>query len=76
MSISLTDLETAISTLMVKEKIDYKEGDIEVNGSDHLLALIKLRESMLITSPDNELETIAFDFDINAMGVDNTQVEL
>lgn len=75
MGISLTDLETAISTLMVKEKIDYKEGDIEVNGSDHLLSLIKLRESML-AHPDIEQEAIAFDFDINAMGVNHTQVEL
>lgn len=75
MAISLTDLETAISTLMVKEKIDYKEGDVEVNGSDHLLALIRLRESML-AKPAIEHVQIAFDFDINAMGENLTQEEL
>lgn len=75
MAISLTDLETAISALMVKEKIDYKEGDIEVNGSDHLRALIALRESMLAT-PEIEQVSVAFDYDINAMGQNLTQVEL
>ena len=75
MSVSLADLDAAISALMVKEKFDYKEGDIEVNGSDQLNALIRLRESLL-KNPDMEIDVIAFDFDINEMGRDKTQYEL
>ena len=75
MSISITLLDAAISALMVKEKIDYVEGDVEVNGSDHLNSLVKLRESIL-KNPEAELDVMAFDFDINEFGTDNTQYEL
>ncbi len=75
MSINITDLDAAISTLMVKEQFDYKEGDVEVNGSDQLMALIKLRESAL-ANPDLEISIEAFDFDINIFGEDKTQYEL
>ncbi len=75
MSVSIDDLDVAISALMVKEKFDYKEGDIEVNGSDQLNALIKARESLL-KNPDAEMDVISFDFDINEFGQDKTQYEL
>jgi len=75
MAISITLLDAAISALMVKEKIDYVEGDVEVNGSDHLNSLVKLRESIL-KNPEAELDVMAFDFDINEFGTDNTQYEL
>lgn len=75
MSIDIDALNAAISTLMVKSKLDYKEGDVEVNGADHLNSLIKLRDSLL-KNPEADCELISFDFDIDQFGTDRTQYEL
>lgn len=75
MSVSIDTIDAAITTLLAKLNWDYKNGNFSIERSKQMEQLIALRKEVL-ASPDVELETIAFDFDINAMGVNRTQEEL
>ncbi len=73
-NVSIGDIETAIANLVAEAKWDYTNGNFSIKKSEQMLALIKLRESML-ANPEIEIDRFAFDFDINAMGLDLTQYE-
>jgi hypothetical protein len=75
MSLSIDTIDAAITTLLGKLNWDYKNGNFSMKRSEQMEQLIALRKQVL-ENPDLELETIAFDFDITAMGRNDTQVEL
>ena len=72
---TVAEINTAIDEVLTKPKMDYTIGDKRVTRSAYLSALIKMRESLLKTL-DVDITQIAFDFDIDEFGIDNTQFEL
>ncbi len=74
MSVTIATIDAEITALLALSKWDYTEGDVSVKLSPKMLALLKMRESLLST-PDVDLKTMPLDFNVSEFGQDKGEYE-
>jgi hypothetical protein len=71
---TVAQINALLDNVIANPKPDYTIGDKKVTWSAYYKWLLDARKSLLET-PDADIEFMAFDFDINEFGIDNTQFE-
>jgi len=70
----IASIDAQLETIIASPEVDYQIGELRVSASQKAKQLLDMKKQLL-QQPDIDVDTMAFDFDVNEFGEDSSQFE-
>ena len=70
----IASIDTQLASIIANPEVDFTVGGVKISASQKTKQLLEIK-AQLLSQPDAEIADLAFDFDIDPFGGDNSQYE-